>query len=825
MKLSTRLVLLILGCLLPILTAQIYSQINLYAERHEQLGDVVLRQAELANADITSVLDSVHQLGALAGQFPSMRTASEHCSERLTALRQSLPQYRFLALFSSADGSLDCVSDGAPAGLSGVHPPWMRDLLATANLSVGRLVTGSSVDGQFLPISVRLQGLDSDDRPRVLVAALNTDWLETHLETAKIGRAPAMSRAALIIADRDGNTLGRVPDSPDRTGQPIPAWLRPLLNRSTQGVETIVDPYGHTIVAAYVPNASPGIGAQNTSPGIGVQNTSPGIGVQNTSPGTGLTVIDALVLPDLTADIDQATYQDLLVISGAALVALILAWVAGRRFIYQPTEALLQAARRWREGDLGARAKLTDAGSEFAALAQSFNAMAAGLQAREMERRMQSSFLEAQVAERTRELSESNNRLQVEIAGREKTEAALHQAQKLQAVGQLAGGIAHDFNNMLATVLGNLELMERRVSQAADDWTDADTDRLQRLIERATGAVTRGGQLTSRLLAFSRRQPLTARTTDINALLRELITLASSTLGRRVQVVSELADDLWPAMIDPSQVEAAILNLCLNARDAMPDGGRLTIHTSNVTIEAGPAKHADNELCLGEYVQVCISDTGTGMAPEVKARAFDPFFTTKGPSAGSGLGLSQVYGMARQSGGNVVIDSTLNEGTRVTLSLPRAANCEEVDTAAHEPLRLPGPGIRSELVLVVDDDSAVRQVTVEMVHDLGCEVVQAAGGEQALALVDKLLPLPELILLDYAMPGMNGLQLARALRDRGINAPIALVTGYAELSEADIAMEQLSGLLRKPFTIRELQGLLTQLRAVAPCLEPGLAEQ
>ncbi len=187
-------------------------------------------------------------------------------------------------------------------------------------------------------------------------------------------------------------------------------------------------------------------------------------------------------------------------------------------------------------------------------------------------------YLEAQVAERTRELSESNNRLQVEIAGREKTEAALHQAQKLQAVGQLAGGIAHDFNNMLATVLGNIELMERRLSQAAKNWTENDTERLQKLIERATGAVQRGGQLTSRLLAFSRRQRLAARPTDINALLQELITLATSTLGRRVQVVAELREDLWPAMVDPSQVEAGILNLCLNARDAMPDGGTLTAH-------------------------------------------------------------------------------------------------------------------------------------------------------------------------------------------------------------------------------------------------------
>jgi signal transduction histidine kinase/ActR/RegA family two-component response regulator len=801
MKLSTRLVLLILGCLLPILGAQIYSQVNLYAERHEQLRGLVLRQAELANADMASIIDGIHQLGTLAGQFSAVRASAERCSVRLTALRQNLAQYRFLALFSPVDGSLLCASDGAPTGFSAAHPSWTAGLLTTRDLSVGQLASDPTQKGSFLPIAVRVPGLGTGDEPGVLLVGLATDWLEQHLETAKVDRGPAMSRSALIIADRDGNVLGRVPDSADWSGRPLPEWLRPLLNRESQGVETIVDPFGHTVVAAYVPN---------------------------TSPPTGLTIIDALMLPELTADIDQATYRDLLVIGGAALAALVLAWFAGRRFIYQPTEALLQAARRWREGDLSARAKLPDADSEFAALAESFNAMAGGLQAREMERRMQSSFLEAQVAERTRELSESNNRLQVEIAGREKTEAALHQAQKLQAVGQLAGGIAHDFNNMLATVLGNLELMERRVSQAGADWTIADTDRLQRLIERATGAVTRGGQLTSRLLAFSRRQPLTAHATDVNALLRELITLASSTLGRRVQVVSELADDLWPAMIDPSQVEAAILNLCLNARDAMAEGGHLTIHTRNVMVEPGDGKRADNDLLPGGYVQVCISDTGTGMSPEVKARAFDPFFTTKGPSAGSGLGLSQVYGMARQSGGNVVIDSTLNVGTRVVLSLPRATTIEGSDSPEGEdPTEFPADGMRSELVLVVDDDTAVRQVTVEMVHDLGCEVVQASGGAQALTLIDQLPRGPGFILLDYAMPEMNGLQLARALRGRGITAPIALVTGYAELSEADIDAEQLGGLLRKPFTIRELRALLTQLRTVreSAVAEPGLVDR
>jgi len=792
MKLSTRLVLLILGCLLPILTAQIYSQVNLYAERHRQLSALVLRQAELANADIASIIDGVQQLGTLAGEFPSVQTSGDLCAGRLASLRQSLPRYRFLALYSPADGSLLCASDGMPAGDTSTHPPWLASLLATKDLTVGRLVSDPGHRTRFLPIAVRVRDIGVGDQPRVLLVALDTGWLENHLESAKVDHAPALSHAALVIADHDGNVIARVPGSAGWAGRPLPDWLRPLVDRPRQGVETITDPSGHSIIAAYVPDASP---------------------------VAGLTVVDALVLPDLTAGIDHATFQDLLLIGGAAFVAVVLTWVAGRRFIYQPTEALLRAARKWREGDLGARARLTDAGSEFAALAESFNAMAAGLQAREMERRMQASFLEAQVAERTRELSESNNRLQVEIAGREKTEVALHQARKLQAVGQLAGGIAHDFNNMLATVLGNLELMERRVSQAGDDWSLADTDRLLRLIERATGAVTRGGQLTSRLLAFSRRQPLTARATDVNALLRELITLAASTLGRRVQVASELADDLWPAMVDASQVEAAILNLCLNARDAMPDGGHLTIRTMNLTADPGAGEHDD--LSPGEYVQVSISDTGTGMTADVKARAFDPFFTTKGPSAGSGLGLSQVYGMARQSGGNVVIDSTLNEGTRVILSLPRAA-VEPGDAAETEGRpALPEPN-RNELILVVDDDAAVRQVTVEMAHDLGCQVVQAAGGEQALALVDKLSAPPALILLDYAMPGMNGLQLARALRERGMKAPIALVTGYAELSETDIAAEQLSGLLRKPFTIRELQGLLAQLRAVAPSLESGL---
>jgi signal transduction histidine kinase/ActR/RegA family two-component response regulator len=804
MKLSTRLVLLILGCLLPILTAQVYSQVNLYAERREQLGGLLVRQAELANADLSSIVDGVEQLGILAGQLPEIKAPDGDCSGRLTALQRGLPRYRYLALYAPPDGTLVCASPGLPAALLAPRSPLNADLLRTRDVSIGQIMVGTGGNDRVLPIAVRIPNVTASGEPRLLIAGLSADWLREHVETARTDRSAATASASLFITDRDGAIVADVSRSGESRSAQLPEWLRSLLGRDVQGSDTISDTDGRSYLVGYVP--------------VGVAPL-------------GLAVIEVLPLPELTGDIDEATYQDLLVIVGAACIALMLAWIAGRRFIFQPTEALLQAARRWREGDLGARASLADAGSEFAALSQSFNAMAAGLQAREMERRLQSNFLEAQVAERTRELSESNNRLQVEIAGREKTEAALHQAQKLQAVGQLAGGIAHDFNNMLATVLGNLELMERRVSQAHKGWTQGDTERLLTLIERATGAVQRGGQLTARLLTFSRRQRLAARPTDVNALLSELITLATSTLGRRVQVVPELTDNLWPAFVDPSQVEAAILNLCLNARDAMPEGGRLTISTSNATVEHGGAQPAaEGDLLPGEYVRICISDTGTGMTPDVKARAFDPFFTTKGPSAGSGLGLSQVYGMARQSGGNVTIDSTIGIGTKVTLSLPRAIETDEPVAAPAAPAAFTASSLPAELILIVDDDHAVRQVTVEMARDLGCEVVQAASGEQALALLDKLLKPPRFVLLDYAMPMMNGLQLAQALRERGMTSPIALVTGYAELSEGDIAAGRLAGLLRKPFTIRELQVLLTQLRAIAngeteaTVLETGLID-
>ena len=781
MKLSTRLLLLILGCLVPILVAQFFTLLRQHADRQARLSDSVLSQAELAMNDMAGAVDSVRRLSWIAARLSSIvaPTPDPDCGDQLSSLHRDLPSLSFIAIVDR-EGALICGSRPVLNAAWRQRPAWLPDLKHLETGSIGRIGSVAGLDHAFLPIATPSPAPEDG---HIVVAGLDLAWLSEHISDMRPRELEAPNRATLFIADRAGAVIGL--EAPAHAGlgiglgAPLPEALRPLANPAAIEQTTVQDTAGQTWLSAVVP--APAVAA-------------------------GITIFAALAVPSPLASFARFIVWDLLITGGFALMALILAWHSGHRYIFQPTEMLLLTAQKWREGDLNVRAAMTGRGSEFDALAQSFNAMASSLQARDLERRLQAELLESLVAERTRALSEINNRLQVEVAEREKTEAALHQAQKLQAVGQLAGGIAHDFNNMLATVLGNLELMQHRVMQVAHTLPSADADRLVALIERATGAVQRGAHLTSRLLAFSRRQRLATRATDLNRLVSELVSLATSTLGRRVRVVTDLAPELWPAMVDPSQVEAALLNLCLNARDAMPDGGQLTIATTNVVFEG----QQPDDPPPGAYVRVSIADTGHGMTPEVRRQAFDPFFTTKGPG-GSGLGLSQVYGMARQSGGTVLLHSTEGQGTEVALLLPRALG----DVEAEQPRSLvnePPLDLKKLLVMVVDDDAAVRQVAVEMLRDLGCGVVQAPGGAEALALIDTLPRAPDIILMDYAMPGMNGLRVATALRQRGIVAAIALVTGYAEVEEGDTDVNPLDGLLRKPFSIQDLRSLLTSLR-------------
>ena len=396
--------------------------------------------------------------------------------------------------------------------------------------------------------------------------------------------------------------------------------------------------------------------------------------------------------------------------------------------------------------------------------------------------------LEKRVIERTRELAALNERLMTEVAERERTEAALLQAQKMEAVGQLASGLAHDFNNLLAAILGNLELMEMRLKD----------ERLLKLLQAAVRSARRGAALNEQLLAFSRKQHLAPRAVAVDDLVKGIDELLRRTLGGTVEVAIAISADLWPALVDPHQLELVLLNLAINARDAMPLGGRLVIETRNI---AAAAIDKSLGLAPGDYVLIAVADTGVGMPPDVLARACEPFFTTKEPGKGSGLGLAQVYGVARQSGGCMRLKSAVGKGTTVELYLPRSF--EQVDTAEDAAENKPVVIGSKTRVLVVDDHEDVREVIVAYLETLGYEVVQASSGRTALDFLCENSKAIDLLIADYAMPEMSGVELVRAVRAQNPTLPVVIVTGYAEAGEFDDRRLD-AVLLKKPFRMNEL---------------------
>ncbi|MBD8492667.1 PAS domain-containing protein [Pseudomonas syringae] len=388
------------------------------------------------------------------------------------------------------------------------------------------------------------------------------------------------------------------------------------------------------------------------------------------------------------------------------------------------------------------------------------------------------------------------------------TEEALRQSQKMEAVGQLTGGLAHDFNNLLMGVTGNIELLQMRISQGR-------FDDLGRYITGSLESSRRAAALTHRLLAFSRRQTLAPRPTNIDALVQGMAELVQRTVGPAIDMQVSTTPDLWSTLVDPNQLENALLNLCNNARDAMPDGGRLLIETTNLPLDATLA--GQHELPPGHYVALCVSDTGTGMSPEVIGRAFDPFFTTKPLGMGTGLGLSMIYGFARQSGGDVRIVSTPGLGSKISIYLPVVQNAHEPGpTVEAVPAELARSGI-GEIVLVVDDEPAVRQLISEVLVDLGYAVLQAEHGAAALKILQQH-PAIQLLVTDVGLPGgMNGRQLADAARVLSPALSVLFVTGYAE--SAALTFDTLGRdmhVLTKPFSIATLSGCIARLRQPLP---------
>jgi signal transduction histidine kinase/CheY-like chemotaxis protein len=404
--------------------------------------------------------------------------------------------------------------------------------------------------------------------------------------------------------------------------------------------------------------------------------------------------------------------------------------------------------------------------------------------------------LEGQVASRTRELEDANNQLRIQMDERARVEGTLRQAQKIEAIGQLTGGIAHDFNNLLMVISGGLQMLKR----------NPDPAKRERLMGGMQQAAQRGAGLTKQLLAFSRRQELKPESVDLKRQIGGMQELLDRSLGGDVHVVFEFAENLWPVEVDPGELELVILNLAVNARDAMPNGGTISVRAENVD-RLGHARPP-------EGVRLSVVDTGVGMSPEVQARVFEPFFTTKDVGKGSGLGLAQVHGFAEQSGGAIEIHSTLGGGTTVSLLLPRSFkqpgrdehHLVEPDTARHEPAK-------QGAILLVEDDDEVAAMVSEMLDQIGYDVTRVASASAALGALANGRAV-DILFSDVMMPGgMNGVDLAREVHVRRQDLPILLTSGYAEAA-ARAAEEEGVRILPKPYRIEELAVALKQVRGL-----------
>jgi PAS domain S-box-containing protein len=422
---------------------------------------------------------------------------------------------------------------------------------------------------------------------------------------------------------------------------------------------------------------------------------------------------------------------------------------------------------------------------------------------RESEERLRQAneLLEQRVTERTAELEAANRRLAAQIEEREVAEAQLRQKQRMEAIGQLTAGIAHDFNNLLTSIIGNIELVEARPGLL--------DERAARLLSAASGAATRGANLTAQLLAFSRQQRMTPEPLDLNTVIAGMSALLHSTIGATITIAMRPAPELWPALADAAQIELVLLNLAINSRDAMPNGGTITISTGNVTLGA---PQRPDEPQPGDYVAISVADAGVGIAADIIDKVFDPFFTTKEVGHGSGLGLSQVLGVAQQLGGGVRIDSAPGEGTTVTVFLPRAwvaARDHACDArpAPHRERVAAAQHVGG--ILLVDDDPDVRAVAAAMLRDAGHTVIEAASGGAALERLDAEASHIDLLIADLAMPGMNGFELARAARQEHPDLPVLFVTGFVDMARSEESRHE--AVLQKPFRAEELTAKVAEV--------------
>nr|WP_294510609.1 ATP-binding protein [uncultured Rhodopila sp.] len=710
MTLLARLFVLIALTLLPVVATEIYNEFDARARRADEGKDQAMRLVRLEASEQSKVIEAARQLVTALGKTPSVRNRdSETCSAYFAELARAFPQYLRLVSIDRS-GGLVCASGGVKPAESLIDRSYFRLAIETGAFALGEYDLDDRSGDRAVYVA---QAFDDGDGHAggVVAAGLSLDWLNREL-----ARSPLPARATVSVIDRQGTILARYPDSERFVGSKIAGSSHAYLLSGAEGVQEALGFDGVSRIYSYTP--------------------VPG--------GTrGLTVSVGLDKRELLKDAADANRRDILAIAGSCVLALLLAAIGARAFIGRPIRELLRSADLWRHGDFASRVRVSEARSEFGRLGAAFNAMAAAMGQREQE-------LETRVQERT--------------AAQHAAEAALYESQKIETVGRLTGGVAHDFNNILAAIVGNIELARARV--------EPDHAAVKRL-NAALQSAHRGAGLVHQLLAFARRQTLHPEVVDLNRHIRASRDMLQRLLRSDVTVETRLSPKAWPVRVDPNQLEAAILNLAINARDAMPNGGTLRVETRN----ADSADAAALNGLPGDFVALTVSDTGTGIPPHILVKVFEPFFTTKEVGSGSGLGLSMVQGFARQSAGTVCIDSTVGQGTSVTLYLPRTAEAVAVNAAeADEPAA--GEGT----ILLVDDDEEVRVVAAEMLSLSGYRVLTAGSAAEGIERFRRDGDRIDMLVTDLVLPdGLSGIDLADSLTAQRPGLPVLLITGYSEV--------------------------------------------
>jgi len=751
-NLLVRLAWIVAAAAAPALLVLVFLQLDMEQASMSHLSNEEMRQANTTEADFISVIDGVRELSASIAQAASVQARSTGCQASLDALAAAMPRYGLIAVIDDT-GKPICAT---PMPMLAALTPMIHEQISQAGpgreFHVGNYLPAAPVGPDMLLL---FQTLPAHDGNVTIAIGLRLDWLDQHYQNWD--RVPS---SRILIADRRGTILVRVPDNANRIGISLLPGTLVLQSRNDSGLTTVHDEIGVERLAAYVPAPPDQHGAF---------------------------VMVTASMDMIGADFFASERRGFVVLGIGVAVSMITTLLAGHRLIRRPTHVLMETARAWARGDLATRVEVEpDDRSEFGRISRALNNMAAAMQRQVAARQELQANLEARVADRTRDLLLSRDRLQVALGEQAKSEASLRQAQKMQMVGQLAGGIAHDFNNLLTALIGALDMLRPRL--------DSRDTRSLRLLDNAMQSAERGARLTSQLLAFSRRQRLLPVATDMNQIIDGMMELIVTTIGRDIRVHTELQSDLHNALVDPNQLEAALLNLALNARDAMPKGGVLTLITRNQRIaETQAGQDGTNELLRGDYVAVMVQDNGTGMQHDVLARVFEPFFTTKGIGHGSGLGLSQVHGLAAQSGGAVRIISQPGVGTTVTLLLPAA----RASTRGASP----SGAVEAKLVMVVDDDAEVRALIGDMLAELGHRPMLMADPASALARLEQAQHV-DILMADYTMPGMNGAELISRAVGMHPGLPTILASGHADLPPR--ARDVADAILAKPFTLTTL---------------------